>query len=94
MTTTLSSKGQIVLPKAIRTAHRWRPGTEFVIEENSDGILLRAVRRAPDTSVTLDQVIGCTGYTGPARTTTEMDAGVAREARRVWAAHGRRRTRT
>jgi AbrB family looped-hinge helix DNA binding protein len=31
--TRLSTKGQIVLPKALRTAHRWNPGTEFIIQE-------------------------------------------------------------
>ena len=31
--TRLSSKGQIVLPKGIRNARGWAPGTEFIVEE-------------------------------------------------------------
>src|SRR5580658_3848144 len=32
-TTRLSTKGQIVLPKALRTSRAWKPGTEFIVEE-------------------------------------------------------------
>ena len=30
-TTTVSTKGQVVLPKAIREEHRWRSGTRLTI---------------------------------------------------------------
>jgi AbrB family looped-hinge helix DNA binding protein len=43
-TTTLSTKGQIVLPKALRESRAWKPGTEFTVEETKDGILLRPKR--------------------------------------------------
>ena len=36
-TTRLSTKGQIILPKNIRTARAWGPGTEFTIEVDSSG---------------------------------------------------------
>ena len=78
MTATLSSKGQIVLPKTVRMAHRWVAGTQFVVEEASGGVLLRPVRRERGEDVTLDDVIGCAGYVGPARTIAEMDAGIRR----------------
>ena len=32
-TTRLSSKGQIILPKAVRDFHRWGPCTDFVVED-------------------------------------------------------------
>ena len=32
-TTKLSSKGQVVLPKSVRDAHKWQPGAEFAVEE-------------------------------------------------------------
>lgn len=32
----LSTKGQLVLPKEIRTARAWGPGTEFTIEETKE----------------------------------------------------------
>nr|MBA2549451.1 AbrB/MazE/SpoVT family DNA-binding domain-containing protein [Burkholderiaceae bacterium] len=39
--TKLSSKGQVILPAAIRTARRWTPGTEFAVLETADGVLLK-----------------------------------------------------
>lgn len=56
-TTTLSTKGQIILPKSIRDAKSWKPGTEFTVEETKEGILLRPRRPFPET--TLDEVVGC-----------------------------------
>ena len=82
-TTKLSSKGQIIIPKSLRTSHQWQPGTEFLIEEREDGIFLRPRKPFPPTTV--DQVLGCTGYEGPPKTLEEMDRGVLEEARRRWA---------
>ena len=56
-TTRLSSKGQIVLPKSVREARSWKPGTEFAVDETSDGILLRPLRPFPPTSIA--EVYGC-----------------------------------
>ena len=39
--TKLSNKGQIVIPKQVRTAHGWEPGLEFVIEDTGDRIKKR-----------------------------------------------------
>jgi AbrB family looped-hinge helix DNA binding protein len=83
-TTKLSSKGQVVLPKAVREQHGWTPGTEFVIESTPDGVRLRA--KAPFPQTALDQVFGSVPHTGPAKTVEAMDTGirtpVARRARR------------
>lgn len=78
-TTRLSSKGQVILPKSIRTAHQWEPGVEFVVEDTADGVLLRPVSLYRPTS--LDEVIGCVGYRGPAKTVEEMDAALAAAVR-------------
>ena len=74
-TTRLSSKGQVILPKSIRTAHRWEPGVQFMVEDTADGVLLRPVNTLQATS--LDEVVGCTGYKGPARSIADMDAAIA-----------------
>ena len=74
-TTKLSSKGQIILPKHIRTAHKWRPGVQFLVVDTPDGILLRPLK--PFKPTRLKDVIGCTGYTGPAKTIEEMDGAIA-----------------
>jgi AbrB family looped-hinge helix DNA binding protein len=75
-TTRLSSKGQLVLPKAIRDADAWSEGTEFLVERVSEGVLLRPVRSLPITH--LEQVIGSAGYRGPARSATDAERAIAR----------------
>ena len=82
-TTKLSSKGQIIIPKSVRTSRQWQPGTEFIIEEREEGIFLRP--RKPFPLTTVEEGLGCTGYSGPPKTLEEMDEGVLEEARRRWA---------
>jgi AbrB family looped-hinge helix DNA binding protein len=78
--TRLSSKGQVVLPKNIRDSRAWGPGTEFIIEETNDGILLRPARLFPETS--LATVVGCLKYKGKPKTLAQMDASIRREVKR------------
>jgi AbrB family looped-hinge helix DNA binding protein len=75
-TTRLSSKGQVILPKAVREARNWQPGTEFTVEQVDDGVLLRPVK--PFRPTTLEEVVGCTGYRGPAKSLDDMERAVAR----------------
>ena len=79
-TTRLSTKGQIILPKGLRESRAWGPGTEFIVEETKEGVLLRPARPFPRT--TLDQVAGCLKYKGKAATIAEMDAAITREVLR------------
>ena len=79
-TTRLSTKGQVVLPKSIRASRSWGPGTEFTVEETSEGILLRPARLFPRT--TLDDVMACLRYRGKPKTLAQMDAGIRREVLR------------
>jgi AbrB family looped-hinge helix DNA binding protein len=79
-TTRLSTKGQIILPKNIRTSRAWGPGTEFTIEETSDGILLRPGVRFPETSI--DEVAGCLPSKGKPRTLAQMDAAITHQVGR------------
>ncbi|MBM4200078.1 MAG: AbrB/MazE/SpoVT family DNA-binding domain-containing protein [Gammaproteobacteria bacterium] len=74
-TTRLSSKGQVILPKSIRDAHRWTSGTEFDVEDHPEGVLLRPRERYPVTE--LGEVIGCAGYQGPTRSLADMDEAIA-----------------
>jgi AbrB family looped-hinge helix DNA binding protein len=41
MTSTISSKGQITVPKAVRDRLGLRPGTTVEFEPTADGVLLR-----------------------------------------------------
>ena len=76
-TTRLSTKGQIILPKNIRTSRAWGPGTEFTVEETGDGILLRPAGRLPSSS--LDEVAGCLRSKRRPKTTAQMHAAIGRE---------------
>ncbi len=78
-TTTMSTKGQVVLPHAVRTARHWSAGTKLIVEDTPNGVLLRAAPLFPPTTV--DEVFGSARYTGPTITLEEMDAGVLAEAR-------------
>ncbi|TLY59822.1 MAG: AbrB/MazE/SpoVT family DNA-binding domain-containing protein [Gammaproteobacteria bacterium] len=69
-TTKLSSKGQIVLPKAIRQSRRWPPGTEFLVESTPRGILLRPRKAFGSTEPA--EVFGRLKAGGGARTVKEM----------------------
>jgi len=84
-TTKLSSKGQVVLPKAVREAQGWVAGTQFVVEPTSEGVLLRAVK--PFATTQLETVFGTLARSGRPKTLAEMDDGiraaVARRHRRT-----------
>lgn len=79
-TATVSSKGQIVIPKKIRDSHGWKAGVDLVVEDTPQGVLLRSPFDVPRT--TIEDVIGCTGYRGPRKSIREMDEGVRRQARK------------
>ena len=79
-TTRLSTKGQIILPKNIRASRAWTPGTEFIVEETSDGVLLRPADRFPLTG--LDQVAGCLRPKRRSKTPAQMRTAVSREVMR------------
>lgn len=81
-TTKLSSKGQVVLPSAIRNAKKWKPGTTLMIQETADGVLLTPVKPWPVTLV--ENVFGSAGYTGPAKTIEDMNRGIEAAMRERW----------
>jgi AbrB family looped-hinge helix DNA binding protein len=78
--TRLSSKGQVVLPKAVRDAHGWREGMEFVVEVTPAGLLLRP--RKPFAARTFAEVLGCLRHRGPPLTPEQMDAALRGRFRR------------
>jgi len=80
LTTTLSTKGQVILPKAIRDRHHWSAGTRLLVEDTKDGVLLRAAPIFPPTLP--EDVFGSLRYTGEPKSLEQMDAGIAAEARR------------
>ena len=80
--TRLSSKGQVIIPKAVRDRHGWQPGVELEVEDQGAAVVLRLANAFPRT--TFEEVRGCLKYDGPPLTIEEMDEAVGREARRMW----------
>lgn len=79
-TTTVSTKGQVILPKAVREHRNWSPGTRLVVEDTAEGVVLRPAARFPTTSPA--EVFASLPSPGGLRTIEEMDAGLLAEARR------------
>jgi len=80
LTTTVSTKGQIILPKAIRQQRRWQPGTRLMVEDTENGVLLKAAPLFAPTRPS--EVFGMLGHSGPPKTLEQMQEGIAHEARR------------
>ena len=78
--TTVSTKGQVILPKAIRDRLKWTPGTELTVEETDAGVLLKLAPVFEPTKP--EDVAGSLRYTGRPKTIAEMDAAIAAEVRR------------
>jgi len=79
-TTTMSTKGQVILPKAVRQRRGWKAGTRLVVEERPEGVLLTAEPLFPPTKV--GDVSGMLNYSGPPVTIEQMDEAVLAEAAR------------
>ncbi|MBW8728684.1 MAG: AbrB/MazE/SpoVT family DNA-binding domain-containing protein [Inquilinus limosus] len=80
LTTTVSTKGQVILPSAIRQRREWRAGTRLLVEETAEGVLLRPLPAFPETRP--EDVFGSLPHRGKPKSLEEMDAGVLAEARR------------
>jgi AbrB family looped-hinge helix DNA binding protein len=80
VTTRLSSKGQIVIPKWLRERYNWQAGDSVVVIDTGAGVLLSSERVFPPT--TLDDVLNAIHYEGPAYTVEEMDKAVAEAFRK------------
>ena len=90
LATTISTKGQVILPKAIRDQLRWDAGTRLAVEHTADGEILKPLATvfAPTRS---EDVFGSLPAKGRPKSVEEMDAGIATGARRR---HARGRTLT
>ena len=80
--TKVSTKGQVVLPKAIRDKRGFGPGVELIVEERPEGVLLRPSPKAEATRSRTSLVDW-----GPSTefvSIEEMNEGVLEEARRRW----------
>ncbi|MCA0047976.1 AbrB/MazE/SpoVT family DNA-binding domain-containing protein [Mesorhizobium sp. B283B1A] len=80
LTTTVSTKGQVILPSAIRKRRDWGAGTRLQVEDTPEGVLLKPAPAFAETRP--EDVFGCLPPSGKPKTLEEMDEGVLAEARR------------
>ena len=83
LTTVVSTKGQVILPKGVRTRRGWTPGTELIVEESEDGVLLKA--RPAFKATRPADVYGSMRYDGTPKSIEDMNAAIEAEARRRYA---------
>ncbi len=62
-TTTLSSKGQVIIPAAMRSAQHWNAGLTFEVEQHPQGVLLKPMVGPAGLPLlrptTVEEVAGC-----------------------------------
>jgi len=75
----MSTKGQVILPKAIRQRRNWGPGTRLIVEETPEGVLLKTAPLFAPTRP--EDVAGMLTYHGPPKTLEEMDAAITAEVK-------------
>ena len=73
-TITLSRKGQVVIPKAIRDQLHWASGTKITMFSNAYGVTLKAVPAKKGRK--LEDLIGMLKHEGPPLSTDELCAPV------------------
>ena len=81
--TLLSTKGQIVIPKALREARGWHAGMSLAVEEVPEGLLLRPA--AQDTlfpPTTIERAVGSAGYEGPRLSDADLARALDEEGRK------------
>ncbi len=85
-TTKLSSKGQVIIPKAFRSTHHWEPGLELMVIDTGDGLLLKP--RVPFPSTKLSDVCGMLKELVSARTDEEVEAALVGDIQSKWRDRG------
>lgn len=82
-TTKLSTKGQVIIPKDVRTAVRWRPGQELEVRLTKEGVLLKP--RSPFPETRIEDVAGCLWRPGmKAKSLKEISRLSAKAIREAW----------
>lgn len=74
----LSSKGQFVLPKAIRTRHNWQAGTRLVVIDRGDEVVIKTAE--PFETTSFESIDVPSVYNGKRLSIADMDNAIAFEA--------------
>lgn len=82
LSTILSSKGQIIIPKSVRAAHRWEAGLMFELVDTEEGLLLKPATLFP--ARTLKSVAGMLKDSVKSLSDEEIAESLARDIRSRW----------
>jgi AbrB family looped-hinge helix DNA binding protein len=80
LTTVIKTKGQVILPKAIRDQLQWGAGPRLTVKNTPDGVLLKSTPVFAASSI--DALFGTMRHEGPALSIDDMNAAITREAER------------
>jgi AbrB family looped-hinge helix DNA binding protein len=69
-TITLSSKGQVVIPKEIRDELHWEAGTQLTLISTGSGVTIKAMPQK--TGRRLEDLIGMLRHDGPPLSTEDL----------------------
>ncbi len=81
--TVVSTKGQVILPKAIRESKGWGAGQRLVVEETRDGILLRPA--SPFAPTEPAEVFGSLSHHGKQLSDEDIEKALRAAAKRRYA---------
>lgn len=82
ITTNISTKGQVVLPKGVRDDLGWRPGDKLLVEQRPDSVVLR--RAQEDTPTRYEDVAGSLGPARRKASVAEISSVSAASVRKRW----------
>ncbi|HEY9851507.1 MAG TPA: AbrB/MazE/SpoVT family DNA-binding domain-containing protein [Leptolyngbyaceae cyanobacterium] len=80
--TRLSNSGQVIIPKALRDAHRWEEGQELIAIDMGDGILLKP--KKPFVETKLEDVGGCLKYQGKPKNMDDLEDAIRQGVAEQW----------
>ncbi len=81
--TRVSSKGQVIIPKAIREARGWDAGVELTVVEDGDRVVLARVE--PEKKYKIADIVGILQHNGPPVSIEEMNMAIDAEMAARWA---------
>lgn len=76
MEATITTKGQVTLPKALRDAMHLKIGDKVLFEEGLDGAYIIRPR-----TMDVQMLKGCISYVGEVKTLEQMDLAIAENAK-------------
>ena len=82
LTTLLSTKGQVVIPKELRDARHWHAGMSLMVELCPHGVLLRPATSQLFAPTSLDAVMGSVNRRGSALSPHAIEQALLADVKR------------